>query len=105
MYALMRLGYVDEAKHFTRWVGRCVENSHHQLAKLQVMYRLDGSKELHESELAHLSGYAGSTPVRIGNDAWRQTQLDIYGELMDAIYLANKYGEAIFNAAGAVSVA
>ncbi|ATZ11093.1 glycoside hydrolase family 15 protein [Erwinia amylovora] len=95
MYALMRLGYVDEAKHFTRWVGRCVENSHHQLAKLQVMYRLDGSKELHESELAHLSGYAGSTPVRIGNDAWRQTQLDIYGELMDAIYLANKYGEAI----------
>ncbi|KQN56948.1 glycoside hydrolase family 15 protein [Erwinia sp. Leaf53] len=95
MYALMRLGYVDEARGFTHWVGRCVENSHHEVEKLQVMYRLDGGTELHESELPHLAGYAGSRPVRIGNDAWRQTQLDIYGELMDAIYLANKYGEAI----------
>ena len=95
MYALMRLGYVDEAKNFTHWVAKCVENSHHDVEKLQVMYRLDSGTELHESELLNLSGYAGSTPVRIGNDAWRQSQLDIYGELMDAIYLANKYGEAI----------
>ncbi len=95
MYALMRLGYVDEAKHFTHWVAHCVENSHHDEEKLQVMYRLDSGTELHEMELLNLSGYAGSRPVRIGNDAWRQTQLDIYGELMDAIYLANKYGEAI----------
>ncbi|MEW5287984.1 glycoside hydrolase family 15 protein [Erwinia papayae] len=95
MYALMRLGYVDEARHFTRWVGRCVENSHDEVEKLQVMYRLDSGTELQESELPNLSGYAGSTPVRIGNAAWRQTQLDIYGELMDAVYLANKYGEAI----------
>ncbi|MEJ5077538.1 glycoside hydrolase family 15 protein [Erwinia sp. MYb535] len=95
MYALMRLGYVDEAKHFTHWVSRCVENSHNNVEKLQVMYRIDSGTELHESELLNLSGYAGSTPVRIGNDAWRQSQLDIYGELMDAIYLANKYGEAI----------
>ncbi|MGE9550708.1 glycoside hydrolase family 15 protein [Erwinia amylovora] len=95
MYALMRLGYVDEARHFTHWVGRCVENSHNDVEKLQVMYRLDSGTELHESELLNLSGYADSTPVRIGNDAWRQSQLDIYGELMDAIYLANKYGEAI----------
>lgn len=95
MYALMRLGYVDEAKRFTHWVGRCVENSHSDVEKLQVMYRIDSGTELQESELLNLSGYAGSAPVRIGNDAWRQTQLDIYGELMDAIYLANKYGEAI----------
>jgi len=95
MYALMRLGYVDEAKHFTHWVARCVENSHSDVEKLQIMYRLDGGTELHESELLNLSGYAGSLPVRIGNDAWHQSQLDIYGELMDAIYLANKYGEAI----------
>ncbi|MBK4724164.1 glycoside hydrolase family 15 protein [Pantoea agglomerans] len=95
MYALMRLGYVDEAKHFTHWVSRCVENSHNNVEKLQVMYRIDSGTELHESELLNLSGYGGSTPVRIGNDAWRQSQLDIYGELMDAIYLANKYGEAI----------
>lgn len=95
MYALMRLGYVDEAKHFTRWVGRCVENSHHDEMRLQVMYRLDSGTELHEMELLNLSGYGDSRPVRIGNDAWQQTQLDIYGELMDAVYLANKYGEAI----------
>lgn len=95
MYALMRLGYVDEAKNFTHWVSRCVENSHNDVDKLQVMYRIDSGTELHESELLNLSGYAGSSPVRIGNDAWRQSQLDIYGELMDAIYLANKYGEAI----------
>lgn len=95
VYALMRLGYVDEAKRFTHWVGHCVENSHHDKERLQVMYRLDSGTELHESELTHLSGYGESRPVRIGNDAWRQTQLDIYGELMDAVYLANKYGEAI----------
>lgn len=95
MYALMRLGYVSEAKRFTKWVGRCVENSHHEKEKLQVMYRLDSGTEMHELELLNLAGYAGSSPVRIGNDAWQQTQLDIYGELMDAIYLANKYGEAI----------
>ncbi|MFS2223313.1 glycoside hydrolase family 15 protein [Pantoea sp. B65] len=95
MYALMRLGYVSEAKRFTQWVARCVENSHHDEEKLQVMYRLDSGTELQEIELLNLAGYAGSSPVRIGNDAWRQTQLDIYGELMDAIYLANKYGEAI----------
>ncbi|MCU5772893.1 glycoside hydrolase family 15 protein [Erwiniaceae bacterium BAC15a-03b] len=95
MYALMRLGYVSEAKRFTQWVARCVENSHHDEEKLQVMYRLDSGTELHEIELLNLAGYAGSSPVRIGNDAWQQTQLDIYGELMDAIYLANKYGEAI----------
>ena len=95
MYALMRLGYVEEARDFTHWVGRCVEHSHDDTPHLQVMYRLDSGTELHETELLNLSGYANSRPVRIGNDAWRQTQLDIYGELMDAIYLANKYGEAI----------
>ncbi|PIJ48708.1 glucoamylase [Erwinia sp. OLTSP20] len=95
MYALMRLGYVDEARHFTGWVARCVENSHQQMEKLQVMYRLDSGTELKETTLDNLTGYAGSRPVRIGNDAWRQSQLDIYGELMDAIYLANKYSEAI----------
>ncbi|KAF0854583.1 glycoside hydrolase family 15 protein [Pantoea dispersa] len=95
MYALMRLGYVEEARDFTHWVGRCVEHSHDDTPHLQVMYRLDSGTELHETELLNLSGYANSRPVRIGNDAWRQTQLDIYGELMDAVYLANKYGEAI----------
>ncbi|SFM88152.1 Glucoamylase (glucan-1,4-alpha-glucosidase), GH15 family [Izhakiella capsodis] len=97
MYALMRLGYVDEARHFTHWVASCIENSHQDVEKLQVMYRLDSGTEFQERTLDNLSGYGGSQPVRIGNDARRQHQLDIYGELMDAIYLANKYGEAISN--------
>lgn len=95
MYALMRLGYIDEARHFTDWVARCLENSHRDERCLQVMYRLDSGTKLDESELPHLAGYGNSQPVRIGNGAWQQTQLDIYGELMDAVYLANKYGEAI----------
>lgn len=97
VYALMRLGYTTEAQAFTHWVGRCMENSQFDPAKLQVMYRLDSSTELPEQELPHLRGFAHSTPVRIGNEAYRQLQLDIYGEFMDAIYLANKYGEAISN--------
>ncbi|MEA9391448.1 glycoside hydrolase family 15 protein [Acerihabitans sp. TG2] len=95
VYALMRLGYTEEASAFGQWVGRCMENSCFQPGKLQVMYRLDSSTDLPEINLPHLSGYAGSKPVRIGNEAYRQLQLDIYGELMDAIYLGNKYGESI----------
>ncbi|TWI54281.1 GH15 family glucan-1,4-alpha-glucosidase [Pseudomonas duriflava] len=95
VYAFMRLGYTEEANHFMHWIGQCIENSTELPHKLQVMYRLDGHCEFKEESLDHLSGHAYSTPVRIGNDAYRQVQLDIYGELMDAVYLANKYGEAI----------
>ena len=95
VYALMRLGYTEEASAFIKWVGSCLEHSRSQPDKLQVMYRLNSDTDLPEEDLPHLSGYAGSTPVRIGNEAYRQLQLDIYGELMDAVYLANKYGEAI----------
>ena len=62
---------------------------------LQVMYRVDGSSDLTEFTLDHLAGYRGSKPVRIGNSASGQLQLDIYGELIDAIYLYNKYVEPI----------
>ena len=62
---------------------------------LQIMYGHDGRKELPEELLPNLAGYQGSTPVRIGNGAYDQLQLDIYGELMDAVYLYNKYGEPI----------
>jgi len=97
VYALMRLGYTEEANAFTHWVRRCLEQSQNQADNLQVMYRLDSNSELPEEDLPHLAGYGGSRPVRIGNQAYRQQQLDIYGELMDAVYLANKYGEAISN--------
>ena len=95
VYAFMRLGYADEANAFMGWVrermGDCCDASQ----TLGILYALDGRDQLPEHQLPHLAGYAGSTPVRIGNDAYQQKQLDIYGELMDAVYLANKYGNAI----------
>ena len=62
---------------------------------MQVVYGIDGRKKLDGYSLDHLSGYENSRPVRIGNDAYQQLQLDICGEMMDSIYLANKYGDAI----------
>ncbi|MDR7049230.1 GH15 family glucan-1,4-alpha-glucosidase [Duganella sp. 3397] len=94
IYALMRLGYHTEAKDFYRWLGdRAMHSS--KGGELKVMYALDGGTVPAETSLKHLGGYGGAVPVRIGNDAVTQLQLDIYGELMDSIYLSNKYGEAI----------
>lgn len=94
VYAFMRLGFLEEARQFGRWAGQRVMASdpHHPL---RIMYALDGSEAKGEVELSHLAGYADSRPVRIGNGANVQTQLDIFGELMDSVYLSNKYGEAI----------
>ena len=94
-YALIRLGYVAEAKSFGAWIGRCMENSKFDPKKLQVMYRLDSHTDLTEEELPHLAGYLNSRPVRKGNEAYKQLQLDIYGELLDALYLFTKYGDNI----------
>jgi GH15 family glucan-1,4-alpha-glucosidase len=89
LYALMRLGYEAEASAFMRWIeDRCRELKPGQ--PLQVMYRINGSCELSESTLDHLNGYRHSRPVRIGNAACNQLQLDIYGELMDSAYIYNK---------------
>ena len=94
VYAFMRLGYVDEANHFMRWVrGRALACGAD--GAMQIMYGMDGRERLDETDLVHLRGYGGAAPVRIGNAAHTQIQLDIYGELLDAVYLANKYGEAI----------
>jgi hypothetical protein len=62
---------------------------------LQVLYAIDGNPQVPESVLGHLDGYKGSRPVRVGNSAVGQLQLDIYGELMDSVYLFNKYGRPI----------
>jgi GH15 family glucan-1,4-alpha-glucosidase len=62
---------------------------------LQLVYRIDGSHDLAEEELTHLDGYRSSRPVRIGNGAADQLQLDVYGELLDSVYLFNKYGTPI----------
>ncbi len=94
LYALMRLGYTEEAGAFMKWIEqRCDELGPD--GQLQIMYGLDGSVQLTESTLDHLEGYKGSSPVRIGNAAHDQLQLDIYGELMDSVYLYNKYGAEI----------
>lgn len=94
LYAFMRLGFTEEAHAFTAWLrDRLHDDAEH--GPLQVMYRMDGSQELDEVILNHLRGYQNSSPVRIGNGASSQLQLDIYGELMDAIYLSNKYGDGI----------
>jgi GH15 family glucan-1,4-alpha-glucosidase len=89
LYALMRLGYTGEATAFMRWIEqRCRELEPGN--PLQVLYGIDGRHALPESELNHFSGYRGSRPVRIGNDAHRQLQLDIYGELLDSVYIYNR---------------
>src|SRR5215216_670209 len=76
-------------------VGRFRDAADRESGPLQIMYGIDGREDLPEEELSHLEGYMGSAPVRIGNGAATQLQLDIYGELIDSVYLYNKYGTPI----------
>jgi GH15 family glucan-1,4-alpha-glucosidase len=92
VYAFLRVGFTEEASRFRDWLAaRSKEHDSHCDGPLQLMYAVDGRSDLAEEELTHLDGYAGSRPVRVGNAAHGQLQLDIYGELMDAVYLFNKY--------------
>jgi GH15 family glucan-1,4-alpha-glucosidase len=94
LYGLMRLGYTDEAAAFMGWLmARCRELEPD--GALQIMYGLDGRHTLAEEVLPHLEGYMGSSPVRVGNAAYNHLQLDIYGELMDSVYIYDKYGSPI----------
>ena len=95
VYAFMRLGFIEEANSYMRWLKGRVSDCCGQPMKINILYGIDGRQELPETELPHLAGHGGAKPVRIGNGAVGQIQLDIYGELMDAVYLVNKYGEAI----------
>ncbi len=89
-FAFQRLGFYDEARQFAHWLeARCRETDPDD-PELQIVYSIDGKRDLTEHELSHLEGYRGSRPVRIGNGACDQLQLDVYGELMDAVYLSNK---------------
>jgi GH15 family glucan-1,4-alpha-glucosidase len=98
LYAFLRLGFKEEAGAFMGWLERRVrEPADRESGRLQIMYGIDGREDLPEEELSHLEGYLGSAPVRIGNGAATQLQLDIYGELMDSVYLANKYGLPIYH--------
>jgi len=94
IYAFIRLGYTEEAAAFMRWIEeRCDDLAPD--GTLQTVYGLDGRHDLTEIKLQHLDGYKGTKPVRVGNAAHQQLQLDIYGELMDAVYLYDKYGKPI----------
>jgi GH15 family glucan-1,4-alpha-glucosidase len=100
LYGLLRLGFTEEAGAFMNWLtDRFREGVGMSGDPLQTMYSIHGDRELPEQTLDHLEGYRGSAPVRIGNGAAEQLQLDIYGELIDSVYLYNKYGTPIYHEA------
>ncbi|MBD3290082.1 glycoside hydrolase family 15 protein [candidate division KSB1 bacterium] len=94
LYALIRIGFTGEAARFMKWLGKCTKDLNED-GSLPIMFGLDGRRVTSEEILEHFEGYRGSQPVRIGNNAADQLQLDIYGELMDSVYLYNKYGSPI----------
>jgi GH15 family glucan-1,4-alpha-glucosidase len=100
LYALLRLGFTEEAGAFMGWLTeRFREPRPAEAGPLQIMYGIDGRSELFEEVLDHLEGYRGSRPVRVGNAAADQLQLDIYGELVDSVYLYNRDASPIHHAA------
>ncbi|MFF4255475.1 glycoside hydrolase family 15 protein [Streptomyces sp. NPDC001663] len=96
VYALLRLGFTEEAEAFMKFVTRHVSPGDGKPSgPLQIMYGIDGRTDLTEAELDHLEGHQGSAPVRVGNAAAEQLQLDIYGALIDSIYLYDKWAKPI----------
>ena len=96
VHALLGLGFTDEAAGFIRWLGdRIAERAGTDSGPLKIMYRVDGSSDLEEEVLDHFEGYAGSRPVRVGNGAADQLQLDIYGEMLDSVWLAGLHGTPV----------
>ena len=93
VHALLGLGFTEEAAAFMRWLATgSASRPARRSGPLKIMYRVDGSSDLDEETLDHLEGYRGSRPVRIGNGAADQLQLDIYGEVLDSIWLADQHG-------------
>jgi GH15 family glucan-1,4-alpha-glucosidase len=90
--AFYQLGYQDEARAFFRWLG---EQGRRHGTPLQIMYGIDGRAELAEESLEHLEGYRGSRPVRIGNGAYDQRQLDVYGGVLDAAWRYEQAGDLL----------
>ena len=89
LYSLLLAGYVDEARAWRQWLLRAVAGKPEQI---RIMYGIGGERRLPELELGWLPGYEGSTPVRVGNGASTQLQLDVFGEVVDAMHLAGRRG-------------
>jgi GH15 family glucan-1,4-alpha-glucosidase len=92
LWALKRLGFQREGKTFIRWLRAKYRRG---ISQLKIMSDVEGNGDLAESELPHLEGYMQSHPIRIGNAACTQFQLDIYGEVLDAIYFLHKHGQGV----------
>jgi GH15 family glucan-1,4-alpha-glucosidase len=91
VYSLIRLGFTEEATAFIEWLAKRIHEEAGSQGPLNTMYSIDGGSDLTEYTLDNLAGYKNSKPVRVGNAASNQLQLDIYGEMMDAIYLYDKH--------------
>ena len=91
LYAMMNAGYIDEARAWRDWLLRAAAGDP---SKLQILYGVAGERRINEYELDWLPGYAGSKPVRVGNAAHEQFQLDVYGELIDALHQSRRHGLA-----------
>jgi GH15 family glucan-1,4-alpha-glucosidase len=91
VYAMVRIGFYEEATNFIRWIHDYASKNIHSQDDGAVVFTIHGDRQLPEYTLDHWEGYCGSSPVRVGNQAVGQYQGDIYGELLDALYLANKY--------------
>src|SRR5699024_7167997 len=89
LQALLESGYEAEARDWREWLLRAVAGDP---GDLQIMYGLDGTRRLTEHEVGWLNGYEGSSPVRVGNAASGQLQLDVWGEVLDSLYLARAAG-------------
>jgi GH15 family glucan-1,4-alpha-glucosidase len=89
LFALIQNGFLDEARAWREWLIRAVAGDP---AQMQILYKVDGERRSREEEIPWLPGYEGAAPVRVGNAASEQRQLDVYGEVMDAFYQCHRYG-------------
>ncbi|KAF1836334.1 hypothetical protein BDW02DRAFT_637937 [Decorospora gaudefroyi] len=95
IYIFLRMGFNHEAQAYTSYIFQRVKEAKARHGALPIMFTIMGETDIPEIELGHMEGYRASRPVRIGNGAAFHTQLDIYGELMDGIYLVNRFGRPI----------
>lgn len=95
IYILLRMGFGHESEAYIGYIFQRIKEAKARKGALPIMFTIWGETDIPETELEHLEGYRGSQPVRIGNGAAFHVQLDIYGELMDGVYLANRFGKPV----------